>query len=199
MAETTRRSTRVAQMIFGFQAGTGITQVNPNLTDLEKRSIEIGIPVTIAPDINIGDQFVAIRNSLTYTKVRDHLLYNFEKVDKMEKFMSKKMPVILPCSFYGREQMNEKALIIYMELYRFSKYLISILILKAMTTELRHEPIGPFNPNPNCKNIKDTFFRNIPQHNNCKNNNNNIRYKLMNDIFQDLFGMFANDARIAAA
>ena len=199
MNETMRRSTGVAQPIFLFHHATAMAQVNPALTDLEKRSIEIDIPVTVAPDINIGDQFVAIRNSLTYTKVRDHLLYNFEKVDKMEKFMSKKMPVILPCSFYGREQMNEKALIIYMELYRFSKYLISILLLKAMTTELRHEQIGPFNPDPNCKNIKDTYYRNIPQHNNCKNNNDNIRYKLMNDIFQDIFGMFANDARITAA
>jgi hypothetical protein len=202
MNGTMRRSTAVARPIFIFNAATHMAQVHFQLTDLEKRSIVIEPPVTLAPDINIGDQFVAIRNSQTYIKVRDHLFNNFQKVDKMEKFMSKKMPVILPCSFYGREQMNEKALIIYMELYRFSKYLISILILKAMTTELRHEPIGPFNPDPLCKNIKDTYFRNIPQRDNCKNNVDavtNIRYKLMNDIFQDLFGMFANDARIAAA
>ena len=83
-------------------------------------------------------------------------------------------------------------------MYRFSKYLISILLLKSFVTELRHENAVQVGLNANCRSVKDNFYRNQAQHNLCINGNN-VRYKFINDIFQDMFGAFANDPRIALA
>ena len=133
------------------------------------------------------------------------MLYHFKKLAGMDKFITKKMPTILPCTFFGREQMNEKALLVYIELSRFSKYLVSILILRSIALELKHEPAGagvppPFNPPANCKSVKDNFYRNPVQHNNCLNGvPPNTRYVFMHRIYQDMFGAFANDPRITAA
>ena len=89
---------------------------------------------------------------------------------------------------------------------RFSKYIVSVLILQSIIVELKHEPTGvgfppapPYNPPANCKNVKDNIYRNIGQHNNCLNANpQNVRYEFMHKIYQDIFGAFANDPRIAA-
>ena len=176
-------------------------EVNPALTDVQIRNIEIELPYSDVRDFDPGDIHVALRGSDTYTKVRDSLFYHLQKLDKAPKFISKKLPIVLPCTFIGREHMNEKALIMYMELYRFNKYLISVLILKALIIQLKFEPDADagYAPPANCKNVKDNIYRNILQHNNCLTHPGNIRYKFMNEIFQEIFGAFANDPRIALA
>ena len=180
-------------------------EINPHLTPAQIQNIVINERSSEAPDLNAGQQLTQARLSQTYRKVRDSMLYHFKKLAGMDKFITKKMPTILPCTFFGREQMNEKALLVYIELSRFSKYLVSILILRSIALELKHEPAGagvppPFNPPANCKSVKDNFYRNPAQHNLCLNGAPpNIRYVFMHRIYQDMFGAFANDPRIAAA
>ena len=193
------------QVIQPMAGPLGLRRVVPTLNAVQKRNIVLSQPEVLGTNSTWAEQVYSMLRSVTYRKVRDSLLYSFKKLTKIDKFMTKKMPTTLPCTFFEREQKNEKSLLIYLEMYRFSKYLISVLILRSIVIELKHEPTGTghppsFNPPADCKNVKDNIFRNIPNHTACLNAiPENVRYKFMHKIYQDIFGAFANDPRIAAA
>ena len=180
------------QVIQPMAGPLGLRRVVPTLNAVQKRNIVLSQPEVLGTNYTWAEQVHTMIRSVTYRKVRDSLLYSFKKLTKIDKFMTKKMPTTLPCTFFEREQKNEKSLLIYLEMYRFSKYLISVLILRSIVIELKHEPTGTghppsFNPPADCKNVKDNIFRNIPNHTACLNAiPENVRYKFMHKIYQDI-------------
>ena len=137
--------------------------------------------------------------SKTYTRIKEVVTGELGKVETSLKYIIQRLPILVPCTLYGTEKMDEKALIICIEVNRMGKYLFGYVILKSIAVELKNEhfegyPLDKDNYH-DCPKEKDMWFDHDMK---AKKDKCMLgpRGKLMDTIYQRIFGSYHDETRM---